>query len=458
MPSRPGPGRVALASYIGSVIEWYDFNIYGLAAALVFSQQFFPEFSDTGGTLASLAAFAVGFVARPFGAIVAGHFGDRLGRKSMLVLSLLTMGVATTAIGLLPTYAAIGVWAPILLVTLRLVQGIGVGGEWGGAALMAVEHAPPNRRALYGAFPQVGIPTGILLSQLAFLLMTQVFSPEAMQAWAWRLPFLFSAVLIIVGLVVRMSITETGEFEHARESQDIARIPLFEVFRRSPLQVLSGSLLSLAGPTLGTFLSVYMVSYGTRQLSLESDTMLWITVALSIPWIAMMLFAGRASDRLGRKRMFMIGTGLAVVAVWPMFWLVNTAMVPLIFAGLLLLTIANSIINGAQTAMLTLMFPASVRYSGASLCFQVGSIIGGGLVPLAAESLYARFGSANAVAALIGGVCAVSLLAVLPVRRALLDVGVSTDEPKPLGSGTGLTELDGTSAPEAARAAAPEAR
>ncbi|MGI5461129.1 MFS transporter [Streptomyces sp. CA-249302] len=435
MASRPGPGRIALASYIGSVIEWYDFNIYGLAAALVFSKQFFPEFSDTGGTLASLAAFAVGFVARPLGALVAGHFGDRLGRKSMLVISLLVMGVATTAIGLLPTYATIGVWAPILLVLLRLVQGVGVGGEWGGAALMAVEHAPPNRRALYGSFPQIGIPTGILLSQLAFLLMTQFFSTSALESWAWRLPFLFSAVLIAVGLLVRMSIAETDEFQHARQNQDIARIPLVEVFRRSPLQVLSGSLLSLAGPTLGTFLSVYMISYGTRQLDMDSGTMLWISVALSVPWIAMMLVAGHASDRMGRKRMFMAGTGLAVLAVGPMFLLVNTAVVPLVFMGLLLMALANSLINGSQPAMLTLMFPAAVRYSGASLCYQIGSIVGGGIVPLLSASLYARFGTASAVAVLIGGVSAASLLAVVPVRRALLDVGaVSADSDAPVGA------------------------
>ncbi|MEU4896427.1 MFS transporter [Streptomyces sp. NPDC044780] len=440
MPTRTGPARIALASYIGSVIEWYDFNIYGLAAALVFSKQFFPDFSDTSGTLASLGAFAVGFIARPLGAVAAGHFGDRLGRKSMLVLSLLTMGVATMAIGLLPTYAVIGVWAPVLLVALRLVQGIGVGGEWGGAALMAVEHAPPNRRAFYGSFPQIGIPTGILLSQLAFLLMTQLFPDAALQSWAWRLPFLFSGVLIVVGLLVRLSITETQEFERARQSRDIARIPLVEVFRRSSPQVLSGSLLSLAGPTLGTLLSVYMISYGTHQLRLGSGTMLWITVALSIPWIAMMLGAARVTDRLGRKRMFIIGTGLAAVGVWPMFMLVNTTAVPLVFAGLFLLTVANSIINGAQPAMLTLMFPAAVRYSGASLCFQVGSIVGGGLVPLLAESLYARFHTSNAVAVLIAAVCAASLAAVLPVRRTLLDVGTlsaAPDSPLPAGREAG---------------------
>ncbi|KAA9165541.1 MHS family MFS transporter [Amycolatopsis acidicola] len=425
MSTKPGPGRIALASYIGSVIEWYDFNIYGLATALVFSKQFFPSFSAAGGTLASLAAFAVGFVARPLGALVTGHFGDRIGRKSMLVASLLTMGIATTLIGVLPTYATIGVWAPILLVVLRLVQGIGVGGEWGGAALMAVEHAPPNRRALYGSFPQIGIPTGILISQLAFLLMTQAFPADALQSWAWRIPFLFSGVLIVVGLLVRVSITETEEFERAREARDIARMPLVEVFRRSPLQMLAGSLLSFAGPTLGTFLSVYMVSYGTQQLHLSSGTMLWITVALSVPWIAMMLGAGRAADRLGRKRMFLIGTALAAVGVFPMFLLVNTALVPLVFAGLFLMTVANSIINGAQPAMLTQMFPASVRYSGSSTCYQIGSIVGGGIVPLLAASSFARFGTSTAVAILIGGVCAISLLAVLPVKRSLLDVGAS---------------------------------
>ncbi|SFK56357.1 Predicted arabinose efflux permease, MFS family [Amycolatopsis sacchari] len=428
MTTKPGPGRIALASYIGSVIEWYDFNIYGLATALVFSKQFFPSFSEAGGTLAALAAFAVGFVARPVGALISGHFGDRVGRKAMLVASLLTMGVATTLIGLLPTYAAIGVWAPILLVVLRLVQGIGVGGEWGGAALMAVEHAPPNRRALYGAFPQIGIPSGILVSQLAFLLLTQVFSDDTLQSWAWRLPFLFSGVLIVVGLIVRASITETEEFERAREARDIARLPLVEVFRRSPLQLFAGSLLSFAGPTLGTFLSVYMVSYGTKQLHLSSGTMLWITVVLSLPWIAMMLFAGRAADRFGRKRMFVIGSGLAAVAVFPMFLMVNTAAVPLVFAGLLLMTAANSVINGAQPAMLTQMFPASVRYSGASICFQVGSIVGGGIVPLVAASSYARFGTSTAVAIVIGVVCLVSMLAVLPVRRELLDVGAPSPQ------------------------------
>ncbi|GAA4660579.1 MFS transporter [Amycolatopsis dongchuanensis] len=428
MTTKPGPGRIALASYIGSVIEWYDFNIYGLATALVFSKQFFPSFSEAGGTLAALGAFAVGFVARPVGALISGHFGDRIGRKAMLVASLLTMGIATTLIGLLPTYASIGVWAPILLVLLRLVQGIGVGGEWGGAALMAVEHAPPNRRALYGAFPQIGIPSGILVSQLAFLLLTQVFSADALQSWAWRLPFLFSGVLIVVGLIVRASITETEEFERAREARDIARLPLVEVFRRSPRQLLAGSLLSFAGPTLGTFLSVYMVSYGTKQLQLSSGTMLWITVALSLPWIAMMLAAGRAADRLGRKRMFVIGSGLAAVGVFPMFLLVNTAAVPLVFAGLLLMTAANSIINGAQPAMLTQMFPAAVRYSGASIGFQVGSIVGGGIVPLVAASSYARFGTSTAVAIVIGLVCLVSMLAVLPVKKELLDVGAPSPQ------------------------------
>lgn len=424
--TRTSPGKVALASYVGSAVEWYDFNIYGVAATLVFSKQFFPEFSEVGGTLASLATFAVGFVARPLGAIIMGHFGDRVGRKTMLVVSLLTMGVATTAIGLLPTYATIGVWAPILLVVLRLLQGAGVGGEWGGAALMAVEHAPPNRRALYGTFPQIGIPTGILLSQFVFLMMTEFMSPAALTSWGWRIPFLLSSVLIILGLMVRISIEETADFKQTRAAGEIARVPLVEVVRRTPVQLLAGSLLSIAGPTLGYFVSVYMVSYGTKQLHLPNNAMLWIMVCVSLPWIGIMLVAGQLSDRLGRKRMFVVGAGLAVLVALPMFLLVNTAAVPLVFAGLLLMTIPNAIINGAQPAMLTQMFPASVRYSGASICYQIGSIVGGGILPLLATAAFARFGTSTAVALLIAAACAVSLLAVLPMKRRLLDVGTPT--------------------------------
>ncbi|WP_067673109.1 MFS transporter [Nocardia miyunensis] len=427
MNTTNSPGKVVLASFIGSVVEWYDFNIYGLAAALVFREQFFPSFSQVGGTLAALATFAVGFVARPLGALVMGHFGDRVGRKKMLVVSLLTMGTATTAIGFLPTFATIGVWAPILLVALRLLQGVGVGGEWGGAVLIAVEHAPPNRRALFGVFPQIGIPSGALLSQAVFLVIAAVLPAEALHSWGWRIPFLLSSVLIVIGLVVRKSITETAEFDQAQQARKIARVPFVELLRGSPRQVVAGSLLSFAGPTLGTFISVYMVSYGTHRLGMAAGTMLWISVSISVPWIAFMLIGGRISDRFGCRPIYLTGAGLAIVLVLPMFALVNTAVVPLVALGLLLIAVANSLINGAQPAMLARMFPAGVRYSGSSLCYQIGSIVGGGLVPLLAESLYARFGTSIAVAVLIGGVCAVSLLAVASARNTVL--GADASEP-----------------------------
>ncbi|MQA09367.1 MAG: MFS transporter [Pseudonocardiaceae bacterium] len=419
-PAAKKARRVALASYIGTSIEWYDFFIYGIAATLVFRTQFFPEFSELGGTLAALGTFAVGFIARPVGGIVMGHFGDRVGRKSMLVVSLLTMGLATTLIGLLPTYQTIGVWAPILLVVLRLAQGAGVGGEWGGAVLMAIEHAPANRRSLYGCFPQLGLPSGILTSQLVFLGLTSFLPEEAFVAWGWRIAFLLSAALVIVGLVVRIAIEESAEFARVRSAGLVARMPVVEVFRRSWLQLLIGSLASIAAPTLGYLVSVYLVQYGTNELELATTTMLWILVGVSVGWILMVFIGGLAGDLLGRKKTFLIGATLAVVWAFPMFLLVDTRSIGLIVVALIVITTANAVMAGPQPALITEMFPIRLRYSGASICYQVGSIIGGGVVPIVATTVFARFGTSTAVAALIAGVSAVSLLAILLARRTVL--------------------------------------
>ncbi|WP_181780047.1 MFS transporter [Pseudonocardia pini] len=438
-PDRPGgaakgrkPGTVALASYIGTTIEWYDFFIYGVAATLVFRTQFFPGFSETAGTLAALGTFAVGFIARPIGGIVMGHFGDRVGRKSMLVVSLLMMGVATTLIGLIPTYDSIGIWAPILLIVLRLVQGAGVGGEWAGAVLMAVENAPPKRRSLYGCFPQLGLPSGILLSQLAFLLLTGVMSPEAFAAWGWRIAFLTSALLIIVGLVIRLRIEESADFEKVRDSGQVEKLPVVEVFKRSPLQILVGSLASLAAPAIGYLVSVYMVSYGTTTLKLPTSTMLWILVGVSVVWILMMLASGLAGDRFGRKGTFAVGAALGVVWAFPLFWLVDTASVPLIVVALVVFTLANSIMAGPQPALITEMFPIRLRYSGASISYTIASIIGGGITPLLATALFAEFGTSTAVSVLVAVVCAISLVAILSAGRHILFAGEPTASEKAL--------------------------
>jgi metabolite-proton symporter len=414
---------VALASYIGTTIEWYDFFIYGVAATLVFRSQFFPGFSELEGTLAALGTFAVGFVARPVGGIVMGHFGDRVGRKSMLVVSLLMMGVATTLIGLIPPYAAIGVWAPLLLVLLRLVQGAGVGGEWAGAVLMAVENAPPNRRGLYGTFPQLGLPSGILLSQLVFLILNTAMSQEAFLAWGWRIAFLISSALIIVGLVIRLRIEESVEFERVRKEGRVERLPVLEVLRTSPLQLVVGSLASLAAPAIGYLVSVYLVSYGTKQLGVPTATMLWILVGISAIQIPVMLATGLAADRIGRKPAFLVGATIAVAWAFPLFALVDTRSVPLIVLGLAVITVANAVLAGVQPALITEMFPIRLRYSGASISYTMASILGGGLTPPLATALYARFGTSMAVSALIAVVSVISLLAILLAGHGVLRPG-----------------------------------
>jgi MFS family permease len=414
---------VALASYIGTTIEWYDFFIYGVAATLVFRSQFFPGFSELEGTLAALGTFAVGFVARPVGGIVMGHFGDRVGRKSMLVVSLLMMGVATTLIGLIPPYAAIGVWAPILLVLLRLVQGAGVGGEWAGAVLMAVENAPPRRRALYGTFPQLGLPSGILLSQLAFLILTTSMSPEEFVAWGWRIAFVISSALIIVGLVIRLRIEESVEFERVRKEGRVEKLPVLEVLRSSPVQLVVGSLASLAAPAIGYLVSVYLVTYGTTQLGVPTATMLWILVGISAIQIPVMLATGLAADRIGRKPAFLVGATIAVAWAFPLFALVDTRSVPLIALGLAVITVANAVLAGVQPALITEMFPVHLRYSGASISYTVASILGGGLTPPLATALYARFGTSMAVSALIAVVSMISLLAILLAGNRVLRPG-----------------------------------
>jgi metabolite-proton symporter len=427
-PKSQKAGTVALASYIGTTVEWYDFFIYGVAATLVFRSQFFPDFSDLAGTLAALGTFAVGFIARPIGGVVMGHFGDRVGRKSMLVVSLMMMGVATTVIGLIPTYDTIGVWAPILLIVLRLVQGLGVGGEWAGAVLMAVENAPPRRRSLYGCFPQLGLPSGILLSQLAFLILTAVMPQEAFLAWGWRIAFLTSAALIVVGLVIRLRIEESVDFERVREAGQVEKLPVVEVFKRSPLQLLVGSLASIAAPAIGYLVSVYMVSYGTTQLGFSTPTMLWILVGVSVGWILLMLAAGLSGDRFGRKPTFVVGAALGVVWAFPLFWLVDTGSIALVVLSLVVITAANSIMAGPQPVLITEMFPIRLRYSGASISYMIGSVIGGGIAPLLATALFAEFRTSAAVSTLMVVISLISLLAILPAGRRVLQAGEEADQ------------------------------
>src|SRR5688572_4975137 len=318
MPAHPPAGadarRVAIASAIGTTIEWYDFFIYGTAAATVFGPQFFPQVSELAGTLASFATFGIGFIARPLGGVVMGHYGDRLGRKFMLVWSLLLMGVATLAIGLLPTYAQIGAWAPVLLVVLRFVQGFALGGEWGGAVLMSVEHAPEGRRGLFGSVVALGLPAGIILSNLVFLIASTAVPQEQFAAWAWRIPFVASAVLVAVGLWVRLGVAESPVFANAMRTHGARRMPLVDVMRShaTPVLLSAGTYLSIS--TLGYIVLVYFVTYATRQLGLALPVTLTLVLVSAVVFaISIALFA-RWSDVVGRRRL--LRGGLAGLILW----------------------------------------------------------------------------------------------------------------------------------------------
>ena len=279
--------QVVAASFIGTTIEWYDFFLYGTAAALVFNKLFFPEAEPSSGTLLALATYGVGFAARPFGGIIFGHFGDRIGRKTMLVLSLLIMGVATFLIGAMPTYAQIGIWAPVILVLLRIAQGIGVGGEWGGAVLMSVEHAPKGRRGFFGSWPQMGVPAGLFLSTVVFLIVQQTTSDAAFLSWGWRIPFLLSVVLIAIGLFVRLRLYESPVFQRVKETKTEAPMPILDVLRKYPREVLLAMGMRIAENGTFYILTVWVLVYGNEHLKLPKSTMLWgVVIAALIGLIA----------------------------------------------------------------------------------------------------------------------------------------------------------------------------
>jgi metabolite-proton symporter len=413
--------KVLGASFVGTAIEWYDFFIYGSAAALIFGPQFFPSEDPITGTLSAFATFAVGFIARPIGGLLAGHFGDQIGRKKMLLITMLVMGGATVGIGLLPNFATIGVWAPILLVVLRFVQGLGVGGEWGGAVLMAVEYAPRNRRALFGAFPQMGLPVGIIVSNLVFIIVTATLAPEAFEAWGWRVPFLVSALLIIVALYLRFKVEDSPVFQQTQENDEVHRFPLGELLRHHGGTTLLAGLASAASPAIGYLYSVYMLSYGTEALGLPQPTMLWLIVGGAVVHLVTVLLGAMLADRFRQKSVFVAGAALVVLGAFPFFWLVDTAQPVLILLGFAVLLVAQSLMAGPQAALVAELFPANIRYSGASTAYQIGSIVGGGFAPLIATSLYASFGASWPISLYILALGALALVTILPLRTGRFD-------------------------------------
>jgi MFS family permease len=415
---RPSRLQLVLASTVGTSIEWYDYYIFGTASALVFGALFFPGFSPVAGMLAAFATFAVGFIARPLGGAIIGHFGDRIGRKSMLVLTLLMTGAATVLIGLLPTYAAIGVAAPLLLVLLRLVQGFGVGGEWGGAMLIAAEHASPRQRALYGSFAQFGVPIGVLTSNLAFLAIAGL-SEEEFKSWGWRIPFLLSAVLLVVGLVVRRTLTDSPEYQLAKQEKAVSLEPVAELFRRVPRTVLLASLASIANPALGYTVIVYMLSYGTSALKYDRTTLLTLILISTVLWIAMIYVSALLSDRFGAKRVYVVGAAMAVVWAFPLFWLVDSRSLPAALIAFLVAGVVQATMAGAQGGLFSEIFDVDVRYSGVSIAYQLGGMVGGALTPIVATALFAVYQSSTPIAIYLLVMSLLSFVAVLAIKAPL---------------------------------------
>ncbi|MCO1660357.1 MFS transporter [Pseudonocardia humida] len=419
--------KVAFASLVGTTIEWYDFFIFGTAAALVFNQVFFPEFDPLTGTLAAFASFSVGFIARPVGGAVFAHFGDRVGRKPMLVWSLLLMGAATLLMGVLPGYDTIGVWAPVLLVLLRFAQGFGVGGEWGGAALMAVEHAPANRRGFYGAWPQVGVPAGLVLGTAMFALLSATLTDEQFLSWGWRVPFLVSVVLIGVGLWIRLAVSESRIFQETLDSKSAARMPVLDALRTYPKEIAlaAGSFVA----THATFYvgSVWLVSYATTELGYDRTAVLNANAALSLSDIPMILAFGLLSDFVGRRKLFLGGMALLVLFAFPYFFLVSTGNIWLYLLGGLIVQVCRSAIYGPQSAYFAEQFTTRMRYSGSSLAYQLAAVLGG-MAPLACTALVAWTGTVYSVAGFVLGVALISF-ACSYLMTETLRRGLTSDEP-----------------------------
>ncbi|MEV0049334.1 MFS transporter [Saccharopolyspora shandongensis] len=391
--------RAGIGAFIGSTIEWFDFYIYGTASALVFDKVFFPELEGALGTLVAFATFWVGFLARPIGGIIFGHIGDRLGRKKTLVITLLLMGISTTLIGVLPGYAQIGVWAPILLVTIRMVQGIGLGGEWGGSVLIASEHAPKGKSILYGAFAQQGSPVGNTLSTVSFLAISQL-PDAAFLGWGWRVPFLASALLVLVGLFIRMRVTESPAMANLIEHKKVAKLPVWEVVRSHPSLLALGIGACTIGLSATYFKSTFALSWATSHLSFDKSSFLTIILVANITQIIVQPFGAVIATKMRSWSRAVTVMLLPEVVLLPlMFVLISTENYGLAMFGVAIATIPHCLYYAALAGMLASRFPAHVRYTGISLCYQMCGTLLGGTTPIVGQFLLNLSGSITAVIA-----------------------------------------------------------
>ncbi|MCZ8382251.1 MFS transporter [Mycobacterium sp. CPCC 205372] len=405
--------KATLGSFVGTTIEWYDFFIYGTASALIFRHVFFPAQDPVVGTLLSFATFGVAFLARPLGGLIVGHFGDKVGRRPMLVLTLVVMGTATGLIGLLPTYASIGIAAPLLLVGLRFIQGLSVGGEYGGAVLMTVEHAPKHRRGLYGSWVQAGSPAGQIIANGVFLITTTMMSREDLLAWGWRIPFLASFILVAVGLVIRLRVEESPEFKRLEKTNEKVTSPLVSVLRKYRKQVvlMAGAYLVHGVVIYGA--AVYSLSYGTTRLDFSYSDMLLLILLCQIVVLILIPTFANIGDKVGIKKVFLIGNvGMGLMGI-PWVMLLDTGSFGLALLGYLLIFIPYAATYGTMAAFFASIYDSRVGYSGISMGYQLGSIIGSGLTPLAAAALIASTGTVVTFGVYIGVAAVLSVAATI---------------------------------------------
>ena len=412
---------VVLASVLGTAVEWYDFLIYGVGAALVFNKLFFPTFDPLVGTLAAFGSYAVGFVARPLGGAIFGHFGDRIGRKAMLTLTMVIMGGGTFLIGLLPTHSQIGILAPILLVFLRLLQGIGIGGEWGGAVLMVIETGEAKQRGFLGSLVQMGFPLGMVFATIVFAVVSKL--PEAdFLAWGWRIPFLVSVLLVGVGLFVRLRLVETPKFQEVRERNEIAELPIVEVLRRDWKNFIIAVGLKITEVAWVYILTVFIVFYASSRLGLPRTVMLDAVLYAALLELLTIPLFGMLSDRVGRKALYIAGAICSALLAFPLFSLIETKD-PTIIAVTIALTMSlcHGMMFGPQAAFLPELFGTKVRYSGASLGCQISAAISGGFAPLIATWLLAWEGGTHSISLYMVGLSAITLAAVIAARETAFD-------------------------------------
>lgn len=414
MPQQSSSMRtVVAASAIGTTIEWYDFLIYSTAASLVLNKLFFPAHNPLVSKLLAIGTIGVGFVARPLGAIIVSHFGDRLGRKSMLILTLVSMGVATTAIGLLPTYAAIGLAAPVMLVACRLVQGIAVGGEWGGAVLIAIEHSPPEHRGFYGSIVQIGFPLGMALGTASFFALASLDEAQFL-SWGWRLPFLASAILVAVGTFIRLRTEETPEFRRNLREGKIVRLPVLDALRRHPKELLIGLGARITEISWIYLITIFGLSYAVADIGMSRTLVLGAIASGAAVELLTIPLCGALSDRIGRRPIYMLGCLAAIALAFSLFWAIKTHdPLTVVLAFVIGMSLGHGIMYGVQASFLSEMFPSNLRYSGASLGYQLAAPIGGGLIPVVATAIVgADHGSTWPVSVLMVALAMVTMLAV----------------------------------------------